>query len=155
VSQLITIRMDSLHMCLSSGYCTGRNFHCDTQNRDILLVNIGLLCRGRKFLIGRKWHKNGIINTDNTEQWLVGMIRTGIIITILEFYGIMWDKCDSSVLSIVCRTHLSHFPFFANINVYEHIGHTSWDKCDPRQMCSYIACNTVIIACWTRWPSNS
>jgi hypothetical protein len=49
----------------------------------------------------------------------------------------MWDKCASSVLSIVCRTHLSHFQFVANMNVYEHIGHTSWDKCAPRQMCSY------------------
>ena len=38
----------------------------------------------------------------------------------------------------MCRTHLSHFQFVANMNVYEHIGHISWDKCDPRQMCPYI-----------------
>jgi hypothetical protein len=100
---------------------------------------MGLLCRGRKFLIDRKWPKHGIINTDNTEQWLVARRRTGITISFLEFYGIMWDKCALSVLSIVCRTHLSHFPFFASMNVYEHIGHTSWDKCAPRQMCSYTA----------------
>ena len=55
------------------------------------------------------------------------------------FWWQMWDKCASSVLPIVCRTHLSHFQFVANMNVYEHIGHISWDKCDPRQMCPYTA----------------
>jgi hypothetical protein len=61
----------------------------------------------------------------------------------------MWDKCALSVLSIVCRTHLSHFQFIANMNVYEHIGHTSWDKCAPRQMCSYSASSVLSIVCRT------
>jgi hypothetical protein len=42
------------------------------------------------FLIDRKLPKNGIINTENTEQWQEVVIRTGIIIiTFLEFNGRM------------------------------------------------------------------
>jgi hypothetical protein len=53
----------------------------------------------------------------------------GIIITVKEFYGKMWDKCASSVLSIECRTHLSHFKFGANMNVYEHISNSGYPCC--------------------------
>jgi hypothetical protein len=54
-----------------------------------LHFNILLLCRDRKFLTDRKRPKNGIINTENTEQWLVAGIQMGIIITVKEFYGKM------------------------------------------------------------------
>jgi hypothetical protein len=30
--------------------------------------------------------------------------------------------------NLVCRTHLSHFQFVANMNVFEHISHTSCDN---------------------------
>jgi hypothetical protein len=136
VSLLITIRIDLLHMCLSSGCCTCKNFHSDMQNRYILY---NFIYEFYAFLTDRKWPQNGIINTENTVQWLVAGIQMGIIITFLECYGKMWDKCASSVLTNVCRTHLSHFQSVAKVNVYEHIGHTLWDKCAPRQMCSYNA----------------
>jgi hypothetical protein len=123
VSQLITIRMDSMHICL--GYKTAlvesfivtcrtgiffkllNDSHVETES--IWLTEIDL---------------NSFLSTENAKQWLVAGIRTGIIIAFLEFYGRLWGKCASSVLSMVCRTHLSHFQFVANMNVYEHIGNT-------------------------------
>jgi hypothetical protein len=85
------------------------------------------------------WSKMAWDGIRNPEQWLEADIRTGIINTFLEFYVRMWDKCASNVLSIVWRTHLSRFQFVANKNVYEHIRHTSWGNCAPRQICCYRA----------------
>jgi hypothetical protein len=54
----------------------------------------------------------------------------------------------------VRRTHLSHFQIVAITNVYEHIGHPSWDKCAPRQMCSYTASNIIGYCVLFRFEDN-
>jgi hypothetical protein len=48
------------------------------QNRYIVY---NLINDSYAFLTDRKWPQNGIIDTENTEQWLVAGIQMGIIIT--------------------------------------------------------------------------
>jgi hypothetical protein len=86
---------------------------------------------------------------------MAGGCFTHLIITFLEIYGRMWDKCASNVPSIVCRTHLSHFQFVANMSVYKHISHTSWDKCAPSQICSYKALNIYNRQNYIRYKNDS